>query len=73
MCSLGSNILEVWSLSKERREPGSLGTLLRFQPEVRYSEQVNISRGLDTVGNPLPKDLVSKLSQCNTYERTEAH
>jgi hypothetical protein len=58
MFSRGTKTPQVLLLSKERREPASLGVLFRFQPDSRYSSVFEI---LDLVGNPLPKTPVSRL------------
>ena len=60
---------EVSELSKERSDPGNLAKLFKLHPEFAISGILEVSEGLDTVGNPLPKTLVSKLSQQSTYEQ----
>lgn len=55
-CSLGAKILHVLKLSKERREPESLGKSFRFHPELKVDE------------NPPPIVLESKSLLHNTYK-----
>lgn len=72
MCIRGNKTPEVPQVSKERREPGNLEILFKFQPECRYSGLSDVSNRFDTTGNPLPKSAVSRSAPWRIYNMITA-